>query len=746
MAETLSPNPIPNPMKQKPPIPAPTSPYFLGSNDDQLERAAARAARAAAFRRKPVEVHHFRSSLPPASCLNRRQIMELFQNCVKLASENKINQKNTWELKLIDHLSEIIEAESEENNAETNFQKASCTLETGVKIYAARVDAWHADAYRVLNGISRVGLEEKEESLIRGDKTSKEREVGRRVKEEERKVSPLSTVESSFETLNVKKLDVAFAVDPLYYQTSAQFDEGGAKGLLLCNLGLYGGCRVLFDSQEIPAKCISPTNSSTSSDLVDVSFAKDCIELMAANLHQQQDISPSLRVLLKQIDLTSDGMERNVHGNVIDSDEVEFNMGTSDPTEDIGVEINDGSCDDTGEWSADSYYDTNVSDNVESKGNPTVEDYYEQSLTNEPIVSDNFENAAWIFSKGMGCKLARNAWAGPDHWTYSKPNGPESTSAHDTGPCAAKRPKYKIISDSDIEFTRSLDDKVPDICVPVKNLKSLLLPPKKVSCTNKLPEDCHYQPEDLVKLFLLPNLMCLGKIRRRVTGPDSLLQSDDFDGSFSSWDNDSTVDGPYDGYNHRDAEDILVSEPRRVDKIEVEYDKTSKQVDVHVLKETLWTLVQGLIQTPEVKKHPGSVSFRQVLTTFPDDCKAAATRDISPHLCFICLLHLANEHGLTIVGCPNLDDLSINLPVACEEETGATGCDECICAASTITTYPAGLYSIDKILVLFLLTFMCSLFSFSYSLQLYAGYFFPVLIFEWQVFLQFQLPTNLLYS
>lgn len=35
----------------------------------------------------------------------------------------KINQKNTWELKLIDHLSEIIEAESEENNAETNFQK-----------------------------------------------------------------------------------------------------------------------------------------------------------------------------------------------------------------------------------------------------------------------------------------------------------------------------------------------------------------------------------------------------------------------------------------------------------------------------------------------------------------------------------------------------------------------------------------------------------------------------------------------
>lgn len=67
---------------------------------------------------------------------------------------------------------------------------------------------------------------------------------------------------------------VAFTVDPLYHQTSAQFDEGGAKGLLLCNLGVYGGCRVLFDSQEVPAECISSTNGSTSSNLVDVFFAK----------------------------------------------------------------------------------------------------------------------------------------------------------------------------------------------------------------------------------------------------------------------------------------------------------------------------------------------------------------------------------------------------------------------------------------------------------------------------------------
>lgn len=44
---------------------------------------------------------------------------------------------------------------------------------------------------------------------------------------------PSSTLEPSFEALNVKKFDLAFTVDPLFHKTSAQFDEGGAKGASL---------------------------------------------------------------------------------------------------------------------------------------------------------------------------------------------------------------------------------------------------------------------------------------------------------------------------------------------------------------------------------------------------------------------------------------------------------------------------------------------------------------------------------
>lgn len=61
--------------------------FFLGSNNDQLEREQARAARAAAIRRRKA-TSTSSSPLPEAPCLSEEQIVELLQNCIKLASEN----------------------------------------------------------------------------------------------------------------------------------------------------------------------------------------------------------------------------------------------------------------------------------------------------------------------------------------------------------------------------------------------------------------------------------------------------------------------------------------------------------------------------------------------------------------------------------------------------------------------------------------------------------------------------------
>uniref|UniRef100_A0A5B7B666 Condensin complex subunit 2 n=1 Tax=Davidia involucrata TaxID=16924 RepID=A0A5B7B666_DAVIN len=660
MAEMLSPNPS-TALKQRAPmasrLQSPTSAFFLDSNDDKLERAQARAARAAAIRRKSIAATGHPHPPPPLDpCLEKQQILELFQNCIKLASENKINQKNTWELSLIDHLCDIIKVEEEED-VETNFQKASFTLEAGVKIYSMRVDSVHSEAYKVLGGINRVGQEDEQDSRVE-DANVNEEPGGYCKKEQERKVSPLSTLESSFEALNVKKFDVAFAVDPLYHQTSAQFDEGGAKGLLLNNLEVNSDCRVLFDSLEVPGKCMSCAIQHDKIDTIDISFARESIEQMVLNMHVKNEISPTLRDIVNQFD------EDNRRPSDTFSSGQKSAAQVYEPHND-NAELDGDAFENCGTWAFDHDDQTSVVGEDSYGGDPILPSHHEENesfIFHDPDMDDGFEKVDGFLFLSLGFTSKQNAWAGPDHWKYKKAKGSEDPAKENASPLENKRPRNKKQVELDIDFTKAFDNDMSDVFAPPKNPKSLLLPANRAPCNTTLPEDCHYQPEDLVKLFLLPNTMCLGRRGRKPS--DELNQQRDDYGPLPSWDDESMfVDQFDDGNGHSDVEhsDTLVSQPRQVNKIEVQYDRTSKQVDVQALKETLWDHIQVSTQM-SVQGKEETISFRHVLGSFPNDCRAAAAlEDISPHLCFICLLHLANEHGLSIRGCANLDDLSIHL-------------------------------------------------------------------------------------
>ena len=60
----------------------------------------------------------------------------------------------------------------------------------------------------------------------------------------------VNTIEPNIEALNAKKGDIAFMVDPLFRKTSAAFDQGGVKGLLLNHLEVQEGCALVFDSAD----------------------------------------------------------------------------------------------------------------------------------------------------------------------------------------------------------------------------------------------------------------------------------------------------------------------------------------------------------------------------------------------------------------------------------------------------------------------------------------------------------------
>ncbi|XP_015581036.1 condensin complex subunit 2 [Ricinus communis] len=646
-------SPLPPAMVYRSPT---TNSFLLGSNNGQLERLQARAAaRAAAIRRKATTF----ASSPPRShvpCLSQDQIIELFQNCIKLATENKINLKNTWELKLIDHLSEIIEVETGGGgDTETNFQKASFTLEAGVKIYSVRVDSLHSEAYKLLAEINRAGLEDEQ----KGENVSRQQDDSHIKKESEKKISSLSTLEFSFEALNVKRFDFAFAVDPVYHQTSAQFDEGRTKGLLLNNLGVYGGCRVLFDSFEVPGKCKLHLHQNDFSDKIDISFAKEIIEQMAMSMLEQNQISPTLSDIICHFD------EHNQRSS--DTLDVDKNSdATADGFNNSEVEMDKSSFGNFEAWTSN-HDDETIDFKERFSCDSTLQRHSvdnHSSISFESDVYQSLENVAMFLIQGLGIPSKKNIWVGPDHWKFRKYNSIEHTLVAEGGSAfTTKRQKNKNQAEMDTDFRISLNTERVDILAPPKSLKSLLLPANRAPFTNTLPEDCHYQPENFVKLFLLPNVMFLEKKRREILDNILWKRRNVFGEALPSWDNESIVSGQHnDEYIQGGVDaDELVSKPRQVDKTEVQYDKTSKQVDVQALKEILWDHIQESIEVPETVCKD-MVSFKDVLATFSADCKATTAEDVSPHLCFICLLHLANEHGLSIQDYPSLDDLSIHLP------------------------------------------------------------------------------------
>jgi hypothetical protein len=59
-----------------------------------------------------------------------------------------------------------------------------------------------------------------------------------------------ATLVKDFSAIQLKKFDLEFSVDPLFKKTSADFDEGGAKGLLLNHLSLDKEGRIVFDAGD----------------------------------------------------------------------------------------------------------------------------------------------------------------------------------------------------------------------------------------------------------------------------------------------------------------------------------------------------------------------------------------------------------------------------------------------------------------------------------------------------------------
>ncbi|KAI1793576.1 barren [Ganoderma leucocontextum] len=176
-----------------------------------------------------------------------------FDQWMKMATDNKINAANSWNFALIDYFHDMSLLRNNTDNS-INFQRASCTLDGCVKIWTSRVDSVGTETGKLLSNLANGG---------RGDDggDASDNPDGADPSQSQRKRKTYrseSTLVKNPAQLRTKKLDLEFTVDPLFRKTCADFDEGGAQGLLMNHLGLTvtpdGGLRVVFDASDSVAK------------------------------------------------------------------------------------------------------------------------------------------------------------------------------------------------------------------------------------------------------------------------------------------------------------------------------------------------------------------------------------------------------------------------------------------------------------------------------------------------------------
>lgn len=479
----------------------------------------------------------------------------------------KINATNTWNFALIDYFHDMSLLRSDNGDGTINFQKASCTLDGCVKVWTSRVDSVVVETGKLLSGLQDDGKEAHSKNS-RGrnaedddgeDELGEDGEAGPR-KKRSRAKEP--TLVKSFNQLAVKKLDLEFTVDPLFKKTSADFDEGGAGGLLMNHLGVDSKARVVFDASDVPGQDDMEEEEETSSPAIDEDDDGDVTEMgRQVDEQEQVDLSKLRSKLFGQNDFAhgeEDALGSLLGGMTICPTFSTFRFAPDDNTpfsalmadsapEPLGTPFMTTPTEPTAEWDDDMNdmpaFDDGMDDAFGDMGaGPSAGLFgaagdgfdlqdgefeeggamndlnaegaapgrgpldYTSSLqgllegsSDQPFQGDDFFG---YFDQ----RMAKN-WAGPEHWkmrnVIASLPGASSTTAQ--GEKGARKPKEPFV----IDFTSPegvIASKV--LFETARGQAGTLLPASKESDDlYLLPEDRHFSSRQLLRLFTKPRAM-----------------------------------------------------------------------------------------------------------------------------------------------------------------------------------------------------------------------------------------------
>jgi len=163
-----------------------------------------------------------------------------------------------------------------------------------------------------------------------------------------------------------------------------------------------------------------------------------------------------------------------------------------------------------------------------------------------------------------------------------------------------------------------------------------------------LEKNYHFPLNRLTKLSLRPMLLKLKLDTKQINLKAQQSAQNDgtgiiVDTNIGGDDNNYVPDGPEAVIEQQNA--IKEMEAQKEAEIELKLDAFAKVINAKQLKEKLWKQIEQNKAKEEEEKEVG-IMFRTEFSSLFSDIQT--NQQCSPQACFVCLLHLANEKGLTI--------------------------------------------------------------------------------------------------
>ncbi|KAM3611652.1 uncharacterized protein V6R79_022055 [Siganus canaliculatus] len=561
----------------------------------------------------------------------------------------------------------------------TNFKVAAGTLDASTKIYAVRVDAVHADAYRVLGGLgseTKPGEDHgsKDEG---GEEGAAEGEVP--TKQPKKKRPPKKTVEQNLSNINSADSERKCEVDPMFQRMASSFDESSTAGVFLSVLFSESSrCELLFPSymtllQSRPSYSPPPPQGVSASPFM-------------SGLQRSQEDKSSICPSLEDFSFTSWNPEQTMNQLLekLKQGEHVFDVNAEpepEPEEDdcpdfdADYEEGQGDCEERTK---------EHKDGCEASGSGKGRDVIPIGEGDIATMCLQLSSEPREYSYFSPRTMA--TWAGPGYWQFK----PKHKLDHQPDKETRKRkPKktFEIDFSDDVNF----DTYFRTTRAATTNSKSALTASNKKTT---LPADFQFSPETLSQLSLKPSSSLSQEGQKRLSGElgedigdydynnanDTVnfcpgLQGgdsdDDGEGFAGSDDTQPLGDGiPLSSQDQEGVstygEEDLVPEPHRVNKIEINYAKTAKKMDMKRLKTSMWTLLTDSpekpteeVTTAEKTAVAGEKVFSQTTKTLLQRLPNTMAQNLSVPLAFVALLHLANEKNLELVKVDDMSDIII---------------------------------------------------------------------------------------